>query len=150
MCVCVKYMTHVVTDFHVPSFYFPAPPNLVEKSSHAVGSLAGSVVLPCHFSKLMFSTSTPHTWTDDEQLRIKWTKLEAEGEKVVLVSQAGVVKIGSAFLNRVVVKKRPLSDGDASLTMLGLRASDAGLYRCEVMLGMEDAQDTVRLNVTGE
>lgn len=143
-------MTHVVTDFHVPSFDFPAPPNLVEKSSHAVGSLAGSVVLPCHFSKLMFSTSTPHTWTDDEQLRIKWTKLEAEGEKVVLVSQAGVVKIGSAFLNRVVVKKRPLSDGDASLTMLGLRASDAGLYRCEVMLGMEDAQDTVRLNVTGE
>ncbi|KAK2818634.1 hypothetical protein Q5P01_024195 [Channa striata] len=52
-------------------------------------------------------------------------------------------------MNRVSVSSRPLSAGDASLSIGQLRASDAGLYRCEVMHGMEDTQDTVRLNVTG-
>ena len=44
----------------------------------------------------------------------------------------------------------PEDVGDASLTMVKLRASDAGTYRCEVMYGIEDTQDTVNLNVNGK
>ncbi|KAM9841623.1 versican core protein [Aulostomus maculatus] len=110
----------------------------------ASGSLAGRVVLPCHFSVTPAHTSGPA-----EQLRIKWTKLEGEVEKVVLVAQGGVVKMGQQYINRVSVPRRPLVVRDASLTMLRLRASDTGLYRCEVMDGMEDTQAAVSLRVSG-
>lgn len=138
-------------------------------NSPATGSLAGRVVLPCHFSITPVSPSSsahstqaptpapllpgdaPHTThSPEEELRIKWTKLEEVGEKVVLVAQGGVVKVGKDYMSRVSVPSHPLAAGDASLMMWGLRASDAGLYRCEVMHGMEDTQDTVSLNVSGE
>ncbi|KAE8285493.1 Versican core protein Chondroitin sulfate proteoglycan core protein 2 [Larimichthys crocea] len=137
----------------------------MEQNSPATGSLAGRVVLPCHFSIMSVSTmpTTPppapgplllsdalHAIpSPGEELRIKWTKLVAGGEKVVLVAQGGVVKVGQDYKSRVSVASHPLSVGDASLLMVQLRASDAGLYRCEVMHGMEDTQDTVSLNVTG-
>ncbi|XP_070781162.1 versican core protein [Enoplosus armatus] len=126
---------------------FPASPHSVkmEKTSPATGSLAGRVVLPCHFS--MMPVSSPRT--TQEELRIKWTKLEAEGEKVVLVAQGRVVKVGQEYKSRVSVPSHPLSVGDASLLIVRLRASDAGLYRCEVMHGMEDSQDTMSLSVSG-
>ncbi|XP_023144218.2 versican core protein-like [Amphiprion ocellaris] len=139
----------------------PAPPRTMmkmEKNSPAAGSLAGKVVLPCHFSIMPASPTTsthgptsapPPSTSPDEQLRIKWVKLDGSEEKVVLVAQGGVVKVGQEFRSRVSVPSHPLSVGDASLMMVKLRASDAGLYRCEVMHGMEDTQDTVSLNVTG-
>ena len=68
----------------------------------------------------------------------------------MLVAQNGVIKIGPAYKGRVSVPSHPEDVGDASLTMVRLRASDAGLYRCEVMYGIEDTQDTVSLDVTGE
>ncbi|KAM8853080.1 versican core protein isoform 2-T2 [Synchiropus picturatus] len=118
-----------------------------------VGSLAGKVELPCFFS---INTPPPTSVTPptdnpqlEDQLRIKWTKLEAAGESVVLVTQGGAVKVGVKYQSRVSVPSHPLSVGDASLTLVKLRASDVGLYRCEVMHGMEDMQGLVHLNVTG-
>lgn len=142
----------------------------IEKNSPATSSLAGRVVLPCHFSIIPVSpSSSAHTPSDttpapapgphlpgnttlypEEDLRIKWTKLDEAGEKVVLVAQRGVVKVGQDYRSRVSVPSHPLAVGDASLMIVHLRASDAGLYRCEVMHGMEDTQDTVSLDVTGE
>ncbi|XP_068430452.1 versican core protein [Clinocottus analis] len=124
------------------------------------GSLAGRVVLPCRFSITPHAMQTPPpgplrpapaaTRSPEEELRIKWTKLQEDGrEEVVLVAQGGVLKVGQAYVRRAAVPSRPLAAGDASLTVERLRASDAGLYRCEVMHGMEDTQDTVSLNVTG-
>ena len=39
---------------------------------------------------------------------------------------------------------------NASLVLSGLRSSDSGLYRCEVVVGINDEQDTVPLEVTGK
>lgn len=147
----------------------PASPHTmkIENNSPVSGSLAGRVVLPCHFSIIPASPSSPtdptaapptpaapllpHTTPDPEdELRIKWTKLEGNAEKVVLVAQRGAIKVGPDYMNRVSVPSHPLSVGDASLIMVNLRASDVGLYRCEVMHGMEDVQNPVSLNVTGE
>ncbi|KAK6316176.1 hypothetical protein J4Q44_G00137000 [Coregonus suidteri] len=134
----------------------------VEKAAPASGSLAGRVVLPCHYSITPTSSNTPTTHTPtlthihtpntqgpEDQLRIKWSKLEGDGEHVVLVAQGGVIKVGQEYKGRVSVPSHPQAVGDASLIVVRLRASDAGLYRCEVMHGMEDTQDTVHLNVSG-
>jgi len=147
---------------------------LLQKPISASGSLAGEVVLPCHFSTPI-STSTSPTPApsqdlqqdpdspgspapgtaaplaqNPDQLRIKWTRLEGLEEQVVLVAHGGVLKVGQQFKGRVSVPSHAGSVGDASLTMVRLRASDAGLYRCEVMRGMDDSQDTVSLSVSGE
>ncbi|XP_064828410.1 versican b isoform X1 [Oncorhynchus masou masou] len=120
----------------------------VEKAAPASGSLAGRVVLPCHFS-ITPTTHNPSTQGPEDQLRIKWTKLEEDGERVVLVAQGGVIKVEQEYKGRVSVPKHAQALGDASLIVASLRASDAGLYRCEVMHEMEDTQDTVHLNVSG-
>lgn len=118
------------------------------------GSLSGKVNLPCFFS--IIPTSAPVISPNGtaiysrDYLRIKWTKIEREVESTVLVAQNGVIKIGSSYRNRVSVPSHPEDVGDASLTMVKLRASDTGTYRCEVMYGIEDTQDTVNLNVDGK
>lgn len=68
----------------------------------------------------------------------------------MLVAQNGVIKIGPSYRNRVSVPSHPEDVGDATLTMVKLRASDTGTYRCEVMYGIEDTQDTVDLDVNGK
>ncbi|KAK6494937.1 versican core protein-like [Huso huso] len=119
----------------------------VEKSPPVTGTLAGKVVLPCHFSTM--PTSAPMHNATHDYLRIKWTKFEYDTETTVLVAQNGVIKVGSGYKNRVSVPSHPEDIGDASLTVVKVRASDAGLYRCEVMYGIEDTQDTVALDVAG-
>ncbi|XP_054467716.1 versican core protein-like [Anoplopoma fimbria] len=117
------------------------------------GSLSGKVNLPCFFSTI--PTSAPVISPNGaviysrDYLRIKWTKIDGEVESTVLVAQNGVIKIGSIYRNRVSVPSHPEDVGDASLTIVKLRASDAGTYRCEVMYGIEDTQDTVNLDVNG-
>ncbi|KAM3867561.1 versican a [Diretmus argenteus] len=116
------------------------------------GSLSGKVNLPCSFSTIPTTapvTSNGTTIFSKDYLRIKWTKIEGEVESTVLVAQNGVIKIGSSYRNRVSVPSHPEDVGDASLTMVKLRASDAGTYRCEVMYGIDDTQDTVNLDVNG-
>lgn len=114
------------------------------------GSLSGKVVLPCHFSKLPTATPSNVTTPETDHLRIKWTKVDGDLESIVIVAQNGVIKIGPGYKNRVSVPSHPEAIGDASLTVVKLRASDAGTYRCEVMHGIEDIQDTVNLDVSGE
>lgn len=115
------------------------------------GLLSGKVTLPCHFSNIPTVAPSSNTTTlGKDYLRIKWTKIEGGVESTVLVAQNGVIKIGSAYKTRVSVPSHPEDIGDASLTMVKLRASDAGTYRCEVMFGVEDTQDTVSLDVDGK
>ncbi|KAM6224315.1 versican core protein [Rhynchocyon petersi] len=117
------------------------------------GSLSGKVNLPCHFSTM--PTLPPNYNATSEFLRIKWSKIEVDKsgkdlkETTVLVAQNGNIKIGQGFKGRVSVPTHPEDVGDASLTMVKLRASDAGLYRCDVMYGIEDTQDSVALTVEG-
>ncbi|XP_067838904.1 versican core protein-like [Heptranchias perlo] len=125
----------------------------IKRNSPVKGSLASFVSLPCHYS--MLATPSPSNHSFQEFPRIKWTKIEEEKdgkvkkETLILVAQNGVIKIAADYDGRVSVPKHPQSLSDATLTICRLRASDTGLYRCEVMIGIEDEQDTVSLDVTG-
>ncbi|XP_032069759.1 versican core protein [Thamnophis elegans] len=125
----------------------------VEKSPPVKGSLSGRATLPCFFSTL--PTLPPSYHNVSEFLRIKWSKIEQDiggkdlKETTVLVAQNGNIKIGQGYKGRVSVPSHPEDIGDASLTMVKLRASDAGVYRCDVMYGIEDTQDIVSLAVDG-
>uniref|UniRef100_A0A8C5Z301 Versican n=1 Tax=Marmota marmota marmota TaxID=9994 RepID=A0A8C5Z301_MARMA len=124
----------------------------MEKSPPVKGSLSGKVSLPCHFSTM---PTLPPNYNTSEFLRIKWSKIEVDKngkdlkETTVLVAQNGNIKLGQGYKGRVSVPTHPEAVGDASLTMVKLRASDAGFYRCDVMYGIEDTQDTVSLTVDG-
>ncbi|XP_016149914.1 versican core protein-like [Sinocyclocheilus grahami] len=130
----------------------------VERSSPVRGSLAEQVVLPCYFSILPAPTGSSSTSTTaatatassahPDQLRIKWTKLVGDEEMIVIVTQNGFLKIGPEFKGRVSIPSHFEDVGDASLTIERLRASDAGAYRCEVMHGIEDTQESVSLKVS--
>lgn len=124
----------------------------MEENPPVKGSLSGKVILPCHFSTL---PTLPPDYNTSEFLRIKWSKIEVDKngkdikETTVLVAQDGNIKIGQDYKGRVSVPTHPDDVGDASLTMVKLRASDAGVYRCDVMYGIEDTQNTMSLAVDG-
>ncbi|XP_069792394.1 versican core protein-like [Narcine bancroftii] len=122
----------------------------IKRSSHVKGNLASFVSLPCRYS--MLATIPPPF---QEYPRIKWTKIEkgkdgkVKTETLILVAHQDVIKIAADYDGRVSVPKYPENLNDATLTICRLRASDTGLYRCEVMIGIEDEQDTVSLDVIG-
>lgn len=123
-----------------------------EKKTLVKGSLSGTSVLPCFFS----TTPTISSSYAAEYLRIKWSKVELDKsgkdakETTVLVAQNGNIKIGQSYKDRVSVPSHSEETGDASLTFSKLRASDAGVYRCDVMYGVEDTQGIVSLAVEGK
>ncbi|XP_061732083.1 versican core protein-like [Nerophis ophidion] len=132
----------------------PPPVTNMEEEWRVSGSLAARATLPCRFSTATAPTPSLallHTTTTltDEPLRVKWTRVEAGEERVVLVAQGGVVKVGQDYAGRVSLGPRTLELGHASLDLAGLRASDAGEYRCEVMYGMEDRHSSTSLHVSG-
>ncbi|XP_041746167.1 brevican core protein-like [Coregonus clupeaformis] len=110
--------------------------------------LANSVLLPCVFTLRPTPTHEPP--------RIKWTKVwgqrGADGqqrEQSVLVAKDNVVKVKKAFQGRVTLPGYQDNRFNASLALSGLRSSDSGMFRCEVVVGINDEQDTVPLEVTG-
>ncbi|XP_059348463.1 versican core protein [Ammospiza nelsoni] len=137
------YSTLVIT--------YMLPKVKAEKKTLVKGSLSGTSVLPCFFS----TTPTISSSYAAEYLRIKWSKVELDKsgkdakETTVLVAQNGNIKIGQSYKDRVSVPSHAEESGDASLTFSKLRASDAGVYRCDVMYGVEDTQGIVSLAVEG-
>lgn len=59
-------------------------------------------------------------------------------------------QVKKAFQGRVMLPGYSANRYNASLALSGLRSSDSGLYRCEIVVGINDEQDTVPLEVTGE
>ncbi|XP_059197698.1 neurocan core protein [Centropristis striata] len=112
--------------------------------------MSKTVLLPCLF------TLRPGASSSHEPPRIKWTKVWGQRgsdglqkEQSVLVAKDNVVKVKKAFQGRVTLPGYNENRYNASLSLSGLRSSDSGLYRCEVVVGISDEQDTVPLEVTG-
>ncbi|XP_055074736.2 neurocan core protein [Misgurnus anguillicaudatus] len=110
--------------------------------------LSGTALLPCVF--------TLHPSPSHEPPRIKWTKLWGQRgpdglqkQQSILVAKDNIIKVKKAFQGRVTLPGYPGNRYNASLALMGLRSSDSGMYRCEVVVGINDEQDTIPLQVTG-
>lgn len=110
--------------------------------------LSGTALLPCVF--------TLHPSPSHEPPRIKWTKLWGQRgsdglqkQQSILVAKDNIIKVKKAFQGRVTLPGYPVNRYNASLVLTGLRSSDSGMYRCEVVVGINDEQDTVPLQVSG-
>uniref|UniRef100_A0A5F8GI57 Neurocan core protein n=1 Tax=Monodelphis domestica TaxID=13616 RepID=A0A5F8GI57_MONDO len=123
----------------------------IQKVTHGTvrAGLAELVALPCLFVlRHPQKPGPPH-----DPARIKWTKVRAaSGQRIelpVLVAKDNVVKVARGWQGRVTLPGYPQNRSNATLVLGPLRASDAGLYRCEVVTGIEDEQDLLPLEVTG-
>ncbi|XP_019752826.1 neurocan core protein isoform X1 [Hippocampus comes] len=112
--------------------------------------MSKTVVLPCLFSL------RPGAIASHEPPRVKWSKVWGQQgsdgsrkEQSILVAKDNVVKVKKAFQGRVSLPGYSDNRYNASLALTGLRSSDSGLYRCEVVMGINDERDTVPLEVTG-
>ncbi|XP_053573635.1 aggrecan core protein [Bombina bombina] len=110
--------------------------------------LGNSLTIPCYYmNSLEHVTVAPSTAPLTP--RIKWTKHTKEQDTVLLVATDGHVRINESYKGRISMPNYPLIPSDVSLEISNLLSSDKGTYRCEVMHGIEDSQDTVEVKVKG-
>lgn len=111
--------------------------------------LGHSVTIPCYFiNAVEHLTVAPSTAPLTP--RIKWSRHNKGHETVLLVATDGQIRVNEAYKGRISLPNYPLIPTDVSLEIVNLLSSDSGVYRCEIMHGIEDSQDTVTLNVKGK
>ncbi|XP_010182403.1 PREDICTED: neurocan core protein-like, partial [Mesitornis unicolor] len=124
--------------------------NRVQHQAVRVG-LGEPVALPCLFLLQPSAALGPNEPPDPP--RIKWSKVRsATGQREdvpILVAKDNAVKVVKAYEGRVALPGYPHNRSNATLVLHAARASDAGLYRCEVVAGIDDEQDLLPLEVTG-
>ncbi|KAM3656709.1 LOW QUALITY PROTEIN: neurocan core protein [Ammospiza maritima maritima] len=113
--------------------------------------LGEPATLPCLF--LLHPPASLGPNEPPEPPRVKWSKVRSAGgqreDAPVLVAKESAVKVVRAYEGRVALPGYGRDRSNASLQLRAARASDAGLYRCEVVAGIDDEQDLLPLEVTG-
>ncbi|XP_027707934.1 aggrecan core protein isoform X1 [Vombatus ursinus] len=110
--------------------------------------LGNSLTIPCYFIDPVHPVTTAPS-TPPLSPRIKWSRLSEEKEVVLLVATEGRVRINSAYQDKISLPNYPAIPSDATLEINNLRSNDSGVYRCEVMHGIEDSQATLEVLVKG-
>ncbi|NXJ15113.1 PGCA protein, partial [Odontophorus gujanensis] len=106
--------------------------------------LGSSLNIPCYFN-IPEEEDTNALLTP----RIKWSKLSNETEIVLLVATGGKIRLNAEYREVISLPNYPAIPTDATLEIKALRSNHTGIYRCEVMYGIEDRQDTIEVLVKG-
>uniref|UniRef100_A0A670YDE3 Aggrecan n=1 Tax=Pseudonaja textilis TaxID=8673 RepID=A0A670YDE3_PSETE len=110
--------------------------------------LGRTLTIPCYFiDTLRPVTTAPNT--PPVSPRIKWSKLSEGKEVVLLVAMDGQVRVNTAYQESISLPNYPSIPTDATLEIKTLQSNDTGIYRCEVIHGIEDSQDMVEVKVKG-
>ncbi|NXY83588.1 PGCA protein, partial [Alcedo cyanopectus] len=106
--------------------------------------LGSSLNIPCYFN-------IPEEQDTSVLLnpRIKWSKLSNGTEVVLLVATGGKIRLNTEYREAISLPNYPAIPTDATLEIKALRSNHTGIYRCEVMYGIEDRQDTIEVLVKG-
>ncbi|XP_021263159.1 aggrecan core protein isoform X1 [Numida meleagris] len=106
--------------------------------------LGSSLNIPCYFN-IPEEEDTNTLLTP----RIKWSKLSNGTEIVLLVATGGKIRLNAEYREVISLPNYPAIPTDATLEIKALRSNHTGIYRCEVMYGIEDRQDTIEVLVKG-
>ncbi|KFP82420.1 Aggrecan core protein [Acanthisitta chloris] len=106
--------------------------------------LGTSLNIPCYFN-IPEEEDTSVMLTP----RIKWSKLSNGTEVVLLVATGGKIRLNSEYREVISLPNYPAIPTDATLEIKALRSNHTGIYRCEVMYGIEDRKDTIEVLVKG-
>uniref|UniRef100_A0A8C3PZB1 Aggrecan core protein n=1 Tax=Chrysolophus pictus TaxID=9089 RepID=A0A8C3PZB1_CHRPC len=106
--------------------------------------LGSSLNIPCYFN-IPEEEDTSALLTP----RIKWSKLSNGTEIVLLVATGGKIRLNAEYREVISLPNYPAIPTDATLEIKALRSNHTGIYRCEVMYGIEDRQDTIEVLVKG-
>ncbi|NXL66258.1 PGCA protein, partial [Chordeiles acutipennis] len=106
--------------------------------------LGSSLNIPCYFN-IPEEEDTSALLTP----RIKWSKLSNGTEVVLLVATGGKIRFNTEYREAISLPNYPAIPTDATLEIKALRSNHTGIYRCEVMYGIEDRQDTIEVLVKG-
>ncbi|XP_075287888.1 aggrecan core protein isoform X2 [Opisthocomus hoazin] len=106
--------------------------------------LGSSLNIPCYFN-------IPEEQDTNALLtpRIKWSKLSNGTEVVLLVATGGKIRLNTEYREAISLPNYPAIPTDATLEIKALRSNHTGIYRCEVMYGIEDREDTIEVLVKG-
>lgn len=107
-------------------------------SADVTGQRGDNVTLPC-----IIRTKPSH-------YKVKWTKIEPEKvgpENIIMIANAHAFKPYGHLGQRASLRKAHAMD--ASLHLGRLELEDEGMYRCELVNGIEDESVTITLRIEG-
>ncbi|KAG8516312.1 Aggrecan core protein, partial [Galemys pyrenaicus] len=110
--------------------------------------LGSSLTIPCYFIDPMHPVTTAPS-TAPLAPRIKWSRISQDQELVLLVATEGQVRVHSAYQDKVSLLNYPAIPSDATLEVQSVHANDSGVYRCEVVHGIQDSEATLEVVVKG-
>ncbi|XP_075753176.1 aggrecan core protein isoform X2 [Pelodiscus sinensis] len=144
--VCLRIIT-AATSVEVSDHGSTLSVSIPEQSPLRV-ALGNSLTIPCYFIESLDHVATA-LYTPPLTPRIKWSRLSNGKEVVLLVATEGQVRINTEYKELISLPNYPAIPTDATLEIKALRSNDTGTYRCEVMHGIDDSQDTINVEVKG-
>ncbi|XP_051557777.1 aggrecan core protein isoform X2 [Myxocyprinus asiaticus] len=147
ICICISSATLSFDDY-----IYTEPESTLSVSIPIEASLeplmGDTIVLPCYFQDN--TVNDPGATTIDPlSHRIKWSLVTKDKTTNILVASEGIVNVEKRYLDRVSMVEYPLTPTDATIKITELHSNDSGVYRCEVMQGIEDNHDFVNVQVQG-
>ncbi|XP_060767920.1 aggrecan core protein isoform X2 [Neoarius graeffei] len=110
--------------------------------------MGDTVVLPCYFQDDTVPDPGAPTIAP-LSYRIKWSIVTQEKTTNILVAQKGIVAVNKKYTDRVQMVEYPTNTTDATIKITQLLSNESGVYRCEVMNGIEDSHASVNVQVQG-
>lgn len=110
--------------------------------------MGDTLVLPCYFQDDTVADPGAPTIAPLSH-RIKWSIITKEKTTDILVATEGVVVVNEKYTDRVQMVAYPTSTTDATIKITQLLSNESGTYRCEVMHGIQDSYDSVKVQVQG-
>uniref|UniRef100_A0A4W4GSY1 Aggrecan a n=1 Tax=Electrophorus electricus TaxID=8005 RepID=A0A4W4GSY1_ELEEL len=110
--------------------------------------MGDKMVLPCYFlDNTVLDPGAPTIAPLAH--RIKWSLITKEKSTDILLASEGTVALNKRYMDRVSMIAYPMTPTDASIEITELLSNDSGVYRCQIMHGIEDSHDTVDVKVQG-
>uniref|UniRef100_A0A4W4GMH9 Aggrecan core protein n=1 Tax=Electrophorus electricus TaxID=8005 RepID=A0A4W4GMH9_ELEEL len=149
LCLCLRVISATLS---FTDYLYTEPENTLSVSIPIAGPLrplmGDKMVLPCYFlDNTVLDPGAPTIAPLAH--RIKWSLITKEKSTDILLASEGTVALNKRYMDRVSMIAYPMTPTDASIEITELLSNDSGVYRCQIMHGIEDSHDTVDVKVQG-